>query len=457
MKLSKMMTAAAISLLFSLNSGAQQLGGAYFLDDFVYSYEMNPAMHDAKTTRVFVGFLLNDITIGAHTNVGLSTFLYPKPMDSNPDQKELVLFMNEKVSYDEFVGKLPANDIRVNPNINLNLLSFGFKAGKNGFFSFDSRLKSRTKVTVSTDILKEVKSGLEFKEGSEINMKNLDMYTREYIELAADYSHKVGNVRLGIAAKFLMGLAAADASLKNIGVKIGDDQYFATGDINAAVSTTMLGFPAGPTYDFNNIGFGKVGFSGFGGAVDLGVHYEAPFGLILSASVLDLGVMSWKNTISGEASFNNTLIEEVKDADANYYANTLLHLDRSKEGVANMEMLPMTINAGIRYKMPFYKGLSIGVHGSYVTKLNAFDARVGLTLSPCRWFSISGNYGITDYGAAFGAAMNLRPGPFTFFVGMDGFISKFTPQGIPVNALNTVAKVGILVSVKTPNEKKNKK
>lgn len=444
------MAAALFALLPSLRLGAQELKSAWFLDNFIYKYELNPAMHDSETTSMFVGFAINNFGLDLHTNVGANSFIFPR-------NGELVHFMNGEVSSDEFLAGIPAAGVRANVNLNYDLLSFGFKAGKHGFFTFDARLRSKTDVSASKDFFGQLKNlELSSRRGTEYQFDYVGVDTDNYLELALDYSFQIAQgVRLGVAAKGLLGLAKAGASLSD-GVYVNfidDDVAMATAKARLDLSSKMLNVPVdGGIYDFTHIGFGKVGLSGFGGAVDLGVSWDSPFGLSLSAAVLDLGAMSWTNTIHGE----NTLDGEVMTGDnVNEYFAQVFDLDPSAVQKPAVNMLPTLFDVGARYYMPFYKGLSVGLHGNYQLKTNFYDVRLGLTISPARWFSFTANYGWNNFGGTLGAAMNLRPGPFTIFLGAETTFYKFMAQGIPLGPLNTTAKFGIIISPKVPKAKKS--
>ena len=435
------MAVALFALLPSLRSSAQELKTAYFLDDYVYKYEVNPAMHDAKTTQMFIGFGLNDIALTARTNIGVNNFLFPV-------NGELLLFMNDKVSKETFLAGIPDLGAKVNLDVNLSLLSFGFKIGRHAFLSFDTRLRSATNLGLSKDFFAQLK-GVEIssKAGTHYQFQSVDVETKNYLEQAIGCSFEVAkNLRLGFTLKGLVGLAAASVKANNVQVDfVEDDKAVASANTEMYLASKLLAFPKTEDgYDFEHPGFGKVGISGYGGALDLGISWESDFGLDLSAAVLDLGAMVWNKNLSGQKVLDHQAMEGKNVTD---YVNQVFGVTDVPQN--SVGMLTTTVNAGARYHMPFYRGLSVGVHGSYAIQTKRYDVRAGLTISPARWFSLTANYGWTDYGGTFGAAMNLRPGPFTFFVGAETCFYKFTPQGIPIGPLNTTAKVGIIISPKT--------
>jgi len=448
------MAAALPALLLSVRTNAQELKSTYFLDDYVYKYEINPAMHDEKTTKVFVGFGLNNIGVSAKANVGADNFIFVR-------NNELVYFMNDKVSAAEFLGGLPDAGVKLNMNVNLSLLSFGFKVGPHGFLSFDTRFRTKENTSVSKDFfgqLMKIKegSGLDTGKGARYNFQSIGVGADVYLEQAIGYSFQVAEgLRLGATLKGLFGLASVGAELKNVDVEfVEDDVAKVNSSANMYASSELLAFPQqGNIPNILNPGYSqKFGVSGYGGAVDLGVNWESNFGLSVSAAVLDLGGIAWKKGLHGKAELAGEIIgKKPEGMSDDEYTNRIVNnvFDIKTTPVTEFGMLPATFNAGVRYKMPFYKGLSVGVYGDYQLQTGNYDVRGGLTISPCRWFSFTANYGWTNFGGTLGAAMNLRPGPFTFFAGAETCFYNFD-TGLPFGKVNTTAKLGVLISVKTP-------
>lgn len=80
---------------------------------------MNPAFSPERNYIAVPG--IGNINVGAQSNVGLNTFIYPYGND------KLTTFMNSSISNDDFLGKLKDNN-RINVNLNMTLLSAGFRA-----------------------------------------------------------------------------------------------------------------------------------------------------------------------------------------------------------------------------------------------------------------------------------------------------------------------------------------
>ena len=268
---------------------------------------------------------------------------------------------------------------------------------------------------------------------------------------------------------------------------MGEDQWSvnAEGSINASVP--MLTFPTkGETgaatdpsqnneIDFNAIGdsfeFNSAGemfsslFSGlgYGAALDLGATYEFDSGLLkglnLSAAILDLGFISWGNTVSAvtspdpwvfdgfedlslDSDAGNSLNDEINSLTDNL--TDMLKFEKQSQGKGKANMLACTINIGAEYEMPFYRKLSVGflsstrIQGPY----SHSEGRFSLNVEPTKWFGFSTSYGISTYGSTWGAIVNFSFPGIGLFIGTDSIPTQLTAPikglgiGIPCNNLN---------------------
>ena len=129
--------------------------------------------------------------------------------------------------------------------------------------------------------------------------------------------------------------------------------------------------------DFDSIEATEDGslISGFGAAIDLGAEMEVIDGLKISFAVNDLGYMSWKNTISAQTSgkgwsfegFDEVALDGDKEnslkkqfEDLTDDMMDMFDFRRTEKDGTNGGMISATINAGVEYSMPFYRGFDRG-------------------------------------------------------------------------------------------------
>ena len=135
---------------------------------------------------------------------------------------------------------------------------------------------------------------------------------------------------------------------------------------------------------------------------------------------------------------NGTPIEDQADS----YGDRFSELVALQDGgmIKSTSTLGATVNVGVEYAMPFYDKLSVGllsttrIQGEYTWN----EERLGLTVSPVKWFEVSANVGFGTRGTSFGWVANIHPRGFNLFVGMDHTFGKLSKQGIPLASNNGI-------------------
>lgn len=144
----RLLWAAALSASCITAGQAQTNHSAYFLSDFDYRHELNPAF-DGK--RNYISFpALSNLGFYAGSSVGVSHFLFPTA------DGQLTTFMNESVDRNEFLDALPKN-IGVNLSLQETLLASGFHAW-NGFNTVSLGLKSQNFIHLPKGLFSFMKS-----------------------------------------------------------------------------------------------------------------------------------------------------------------------------------------------------------------------------------------------------------------------------------------------------------
>lgn len=452
MKKVRYIIVALFVLAFSSASMAQTAVSSYFLDGTYYNFRLNPAM-DAE--RAYFSLPIGNISVGTRGNVGISDFLYPT------DGNRLSTFMSGSVSQAEFLNRLP-DYARMGTEFENSLLGFGFRM-LGGYASFGLSVHSSTAIMIPKGLFEFAKKG--FQE-SAYSISGININTMNYAALTLGYSREVFNgLRVGVNAKYLMGLAHADIAIDKLNIELNEDHWMVE---SVARAQAALYCEAEVAMDENNVinGFelGRISgptASGFG--IDLGVVYEMDAfvpGLTVSASVADLGFINWKHMMKAQGSDKKVEFDGFGEIDYNDMQSAIdneleaLGDDAAKLIELNYEgtsprntMLNPTMNIGVEYNMPFYKRFSVGaLYSQRFSKFDSqkmFQVRGYLNVSPLDWLEASVNYGYTTYGSSFGWLFNLHFTGFNLFVGSDYMITKVTPQCIPVNDLNAHVTFGI--------------
>lgn len=420
-----------------ISTQAQNFETAYFLDNYSYSFRINPAMQNDKN---LVSALIGNFEIYTGSNAGMSNFIFPR-------NGQLVSGLNEQVSAQEFLGSLNSMS-DVNAAIAYTLGTAGFRTSEKVYHTIDLTIKAYTEGTIPKELFEFAKVG----GPRTYDITGTDVTVNSYAEIAYGYSRAINSkVKVGGRLKFLAGLGQIDVKANNLSVSNSTNGVLTvTSDaiLTAAQSAITIPVKEDGTYDLNAVKFdGKnFGVPGFGFGIDLGVTYEPIEGLVTSLAINDLGGISWKQNISGSAAglvqLKDLTSKEVEEVGKRF--EELVKFKPTGE-TSRFIMLPFTVNAGARYAMPFYRKFSAGldfIYKNYTTSY--FNARAGATITPVDWFSFTMNYGYGTLGSSFGGAFSISGGIFNFYLGAETYLGKrMSDIPAPVGKFRTAVNFGI--------------
>jgi len=442
---------AAAAFWHAPRAHAQELSSGYFLDHFNYGYRINPAFVPEDDVNGICGILVDNITIASNSNIGLSSFLFPL-------NGKLVTGLHEGISAEQFLGGLNLENIG-NAAANFNILTAGFRTDPGGFGTVEINARSNVYANIPKGLMEFLKTGGKSGSPNQFNIDNMNLRTTSVVELALGYSHKIGDhFSLGGRLKLLAGICDADMAVDKMVIDIprkSSDTWNISGSgsmhIAAPVKIDTKMVKGVEVYDINSIRVDQMGISGFGAAADLGFGCTLDCGLQFDAAVRDLGMMFWERSINGLMDY----ISDFKNSELNAILNDISKV-LNYNPIRKTETLKQFINArfmlGIKYRMPFYRNLAVGVVDTYKMGYYYYnDLRCGLTITPIKQISLTANYGYTTYGHTMGVAANFNLGFAELFLGTDGLIFNVTPQYVPIDRLNTTINMGILVQFKKAN------
>lgn len=431
---------------------AQTLRTGYFLKGNLYRYRINPALMNDQNYLSFP--VLGNMDINTAGNVGLANFVY-----DSPNGTDLVTFMHPSVNADDFLGDLES-DNQIMADLDLTIMSAGFFAF-GGYNTIDLSARSRTGLNIPYDMFKFMK----VMGSNDYSFGDLNARTRNYIDLSLGHSRKITeDLTVGARVKLLFGIAYADMTMDRMDISMNGDRWSinAKGAASVGLGGNFTLAEDGTVDGYDNV---SVGMNGFGFGFDLGATYDlsnlVTKGLIVSASLNDIGSISWKNVAKAGISPDEPYVfdgfEEIAMDDDVPGRNLEDQFDDMKEDVEDFfkfedmgegsksESLGATLNLGVEYKMPFYDKLSAGI--LYTNRFDDLYSYSQLSLmvnvSPLKSldFALSGT--TSTFGAGFGALANVRLKGFNFFVGTDCFISKVGKQFIPLENMNANVSFGI--------------
>lgn len=451
------LTAVCITVTGSVM--AQNLNGAYFLDGYSYGYELNPAKdYDRKG---FVGLpllMLGNMNVSLSGNLALKDIFYTLP------NGKLGTFLHPSIPRDQALENFSSTE-KTNIDMRIDLINFGFhKWGGYNFFNVSMRSNTGFKAPYELFEMTKTLSNKNYDIGE------VDFRSTNWLEIGFGHSRNVTEAwRVGGTVKILLGAGRMNMKAKSLKMDLaGPDKWLVTADAEIEASAKGLTWgeyntepykngaprPEG-TIKFKNMDISKAGVGGVGLAFDLGTEWDLEKagilkGMKVSASLLDLGFISWNNTLRGENiresyQFNGFHNVKVKDSEGTSMKSQFddfvdgmedLFTFQDKGNDDGARALGATLNIGVQYKLPMYDKLEFGflsttrIQGAYSWN----EERISANIHPLKWLEGGINFGFGTLGTSFGWVFNIHTKGFSIVAGMDRLMSKFSKQGIPTGS-----------------------
>ncbi|WP_462342059.1 DUF5723 family protein [Phocaeicola plebeius] len=419
---------------------AQYLRSSYFMEGTSARLQLNPGLQ--PTRGYFNVPIIGSFNMSASSNV-LGTSDIIDLMDSGSD-----LYSNDKL-----FDRLKA-DNRLNVNLNTDILSFGWYRGK-GFWSVNVGLRADFGAALAKDMFSMMRTmngfALEDVAGTNqsYSLSNQTLNMKAYAEVGLGYSRRITEkLTVGGRVKVLLGLARAEMNINQFDLNLDvpnlrnyqDDasrgelspsDWYGKGYSYAAdgnVITTLKG--GGMTFDNNgmidnfDLDAGDLGIAGSGFGIDLGASYKVWDNLTVSASILDLGFLKWKESETTVATVSGgdevTINSENYDR---YIGGDFLSFERfdfeegSPEKVKTKTRLYSTLLLAGEYGLLNNK-LSVGAMytARFAEPKTLNELTFLATFRPKNWLNAAISYSpIQASGKSIGLAVKLGP----LFVGTD--------------------------------------
>ena len=496
---SKLIGVFFIMLVCTLSANAQFLRTSYFMEGTHYRQQLNPALTPTK------GYFNLPVIGAVNATVGSTSLGYQDIIDIIDDGDDFY-------TKPDFMNRLKDNN-KLNVNFSTEILSAGWYKGKN-FWSFNIGLRT----DIGANLTKSMFTFLNEMDGIEDNWRNSaydisgqQLNINAYTEVGLGLSRQINSrLTVGARVKALLGIGNMELKLNKVAMnanlpndaeitkwssesywnsmstpeairaaqelKTKFDNYHANLTVGAELKSSFKGLELkeeeGKDYvtdfDFDS---GKLGIAGYGFGIDLGASYKILDNLTVSASVLDLGFISWSKSSTKIASANpdpidikgstyanmvdpnnpNTVMNAVNQLqnDAQGYMDRvtngdvldydMLQLEVSDAKESRKSRLASTLVLGAEYGF-FNNKLAVGVLST--TRFVQPDALTELTFSanyrPKSWFNVALSYSaIQSAGKSFGLGLKLGPlfvGTDYMFLGknsnsVNGFVGVSIPLG----------------------------
>ena len=488
-----------IMLVCALPANAQFLRTSYFMEGTHYRQQLNPALTPTK------GYFNLPVVGAVNATVGSTSLGYQDIIDIIDDGDDFY-------TKPDFMNRLKDNN-KLNVNFSTEILSAGWYKGKN-FWSFNIGLRTDIGANLTKSMftfLNEMETVEENWRNSNYDISGQQLNINAYTEIGLGLSRQINSrLTVGARVKALLGIGNMELKLNRVAMSanLPSDQqinqwssesywnsmtpsqaaqaaqelkdkfnnYHANLTVGAELKSSFKGLELqeeeGKDYvtdfDFDS---GKLGIAGYGFGIDLGASYKILDNLTVSASVLDLGFISWSKSSTKIASANpdpidikgSTYANMVDPNNPNTVMNAVNQLQNDAQGymdrvtngdVLDYDMLQLevgdakesrksrlasTLVLGAEYGF-FNNKLAVGVLST--TRFVQPDALTELTFSanyrPKSWFNVALSYSaIQSAGKSFGLGLKLGPlfvGTDYMFLGknsnsVNGFVGVSIPLG----------------------------
>lgn len=449
------------------SAAAQTINSAYFTEDYKFRHMLNPAFGNEQN---YVSIpALGNISVNTHGNFGYRDVIMSNPMYPSLSSKKMTTFLNPYISAEDALSGFSTGNNRITGDVSLTILSAGFKAF-GGYNTIEINSRTTTGVSLPYELFEFAKNT----GNHSYDIGDINAHAQSFAEIAFGHSRQINDkLRLGAKLKVLVGLGRADVKMRNMKADLtAEDKWTITGEATADVS--MKGFSyvseekkynieGSGTYErVNDVDLDGVGVGGFGMAIDLGGVYEINEDWTVSASVLDLGFISWTNDMLAEnrsksfvfngfhdVSVTSDRGEEI-DTKVDRYGDQLADFanltDMGDKG-GRSTGIGATINVGAEYTLPVYRKVSFGalctsrINGAY----SWTEGRLSANYAPLNWLDGGVSFAVNSFTTSMGWVLNLHPKGYNFFIGMDHILGKTSKEMIPLSS-NASLTVGMNIT-----------
>jgi hypothetical protein len=317
---------AAVILTMALDQSQAQYSQVMYYMNIPQSHLLNPALRPSNA--LYIGL---PVISGVKANAGNNFVNFSDVFIKDEATDSIKTFLHPDYDIDDFLSKTSERNY-IEANALVQTLGLGFNAGKEGYFSLDINERIEGNIVIPGDLFTLAFKGNESFAGASIDLSSLTGSMMYFREAGIGYSTPLSNkVRLGVRGKVLFGVGSVIISNKALGIDVSED-YSHTfnadltvnisgpvtveqdGDQNITgieVNDSLLNTTDQKIRYFsgtNNIGFG----------IDLGATFAVTDKFTLSASVIDLGYIKWKDyvtniTTKGEFLFDGLDMDGVLD------------------------------------------------------------------------------------------------------------------------------------------------
>ncbi len=412
---------------------AAQSNTMYYLTGAPQAYRLNPATQPQSS--FFFGIpVINSLYIETNnTSFGLTEIIW-----NDPETGQVVQPLHSDAALNNFLGRLSEqNSLTLNLGISPISMGLGIKSL---YFTFDITARLNQGIDYPADFFPFFIP--QWENERTYDFSSFGFHVTQYIEYAFGVSRKFSDMlSVGIRPKLLTGISNISSNNNEITANtyVYDLQF--DSHINLQLCTPGFFIPVDendvldPTGEFkfdstlsSFSDYRKLIMKNKGLGVDIGVHFQPMEGLTLSASVIDLGYIKWKEyihtaTLDGSLTFVGAEVEAGQDTN-NFFDNFLDTLTGNFEVTGSDEPYTTSLEPKVFLggSLALLPALDVGLLSRFDFLHSGTQANLMIHANwhPSSVFNLTANY--SPFGgraSTFGLGFSLRGGPVSFYTVAD--------------------------------------
>lgn len=344
------------------------------------------------------------------------------------------IISNNSITSDKMLAKLE-DDNYISLNLNVDLLSFGFKVKKKNYFSFNATEKIDFNFDYSKNFMTLLNKGTGPFVGQTVSMIGTGLRFTHYREFGIGYTREWNDkLTVGTKVKFLQGLSNFNSEELDIALTTNSDDYTLTATSTIGLRTAGLAFLTDSNASFS-AGSYMANFENLGAAIDLGANYKINDQISASFSATDLGFIQWKTDArryynnKAEFTWNGLdIMQYLSDSNKTAYTKNLSDSLTNIFGLKKSNFNYTTniignIYLGGQYKFNQWFNAGLLFHGQLFAGnlYPSYTVLGGVNLS--RWVQATASYSIVNRSYNnLGAALALNLGPVQIYMAGDNVL-----------------------------------
>lgn len=456
----------------------------YFMDRVPQSTTINPAQTpDCKfylggLITPIVGQMMPPISLGINLPIDYNDVIFH---GEGEYADSLITPLHPTANINDFLNKLRKVNY-ISTDLQISLLTFGFRTGEKGYFTFDLSERIFGNVGVPKSLFEFAVKGNDVVRNADF--RGLGVNTMYYHQLALGYKKQVTKTfALGLRAKFLIGVANVNTASSKLVLTTAqktnyinvESEYIVNTNLPLEVTLNEEGYVEDIEFtNFEEESTGsilkKYAFTtgNYGGAIDFGFLKDINSYITAYASVEDLGYISWRQNASKFALYDEDSMkfEGVKITSFNIDNNTdEINLDSIFENFKEINYeersyktyLPTKVYAGVRYRVA--KRIHLGALARFEFLPHKINPSVTLTANfkPFKFTAATLSYSYLNGNFNnIGLGFTVHPGFLQWYFVSDNLIGAML---FPANTRSVSFRFGCNVVIgstqKTDRDKKS--